>query len=52
MTRYLLAVNYAERVARTPMTEWTPEEIKAHLDYHEALHKGLVGSGELVDSRF
>ena len=50
MTRYLLVVNFEEGVCATPMEEWKPEEITAHLDYYKALHKELVGSGELVES--
>ena len=51
MTRYLLGVTFAEGVAETPMAEWKPAEIKAHLDYYEALHQELLSSGELVDSQ-
>ena len=50
MTRYLLVVNFEGGVVETPMEEWKPEEITAHLDYYEALHKELVDSGELVES--
>ncbi len=50
MTRYLLAVNFEGGVVETPMEEWKPEEITAHLDYYRALHKELVSSGELVQS--
>jgi hypothetical protein len=50
MTRYLRAVNFEGGVAETPMEEWKPEEITAHLDYYKALHQELVSSGELVES--
>jgi hypothetical protein len=50
MTRYLLGVNFEGGVVDTPMEEWKPEEITAHLDYYEALHRELVASGELVQS--
>jgi hypothetical protein len=50
MTRYLLAVNFEGGVVDTPMEEWKPEEITAHLDYYEKLHKELVDSGELAGS--
>jgi hypothetical protein len=50
MTRYLLAVDFQPGVVETPMPEWKPEEITAHLDYYGALHAELVASGELVDS--
>jgi hypothetical protein len=50
MARYLLAVNFTPGPLETPMDEWKPEEITAHLDYYRALHKELVESGELVES--
>ena len=50
MTRYLLAIDFRGGIVDTPMSEWTPEEIAAHLDYYKALHRELVNSGELVDS--
>jgi hypothetical protein len=50
MTRYLLAVNFEGGAVDTPMDEWKPEEIAAHLDYYKALNAELVGSGELVQS--
>ena len=50
MTRYLLAVDFQPGAVETPMEEWKPEEIAAHLDYYKALHKELVASGELAQS--
>jgi hypothetical protein len=50
MSRYLLAVSFEGGVVDTPMDEWKPEEITAHLDYYKALHQELVASGELVES--
>ena len=50
MTRYLLVVNFEGGVCETPMEEWKPEEVTAHLDYYGALHRELVESGELVES--
>ena len=48
--KYLLIVNFEPGVAHTPMDEWKPEEIEAHLDYYRALERELVASGELVQS--
>ena len=48
--KYLLGVNFAPGVAETPMEEWKPEEIDAHLDYYRALNKELEESGELVQT--
>ena len=50
MPRYLLGVNFEGGVVETPMEEWKPEEITAHLDYYKALGKELVASGERVQS--
>jgi hypothetical protein len=50
MPRYLLAVNFEGGVVDTPMEEWEPEEIQAHLDYYKALGRELVASGERVQS--
>ena len=50
MTRYLLIVNFESGIDETPIEEWKPEEVTAHLDYYRALHKELVASGELVAS--
>jgi hypothetical protein len=50
MARYLLSVNFEPGVIDTPMEEWKPEEVDAHMDYYRALHHELVASGELVQS--
>ena len=50
MTRYLLAVDFQPGVVDTPMSEWKPEEITAHLEYYGALNRELVANGELVDA--
>jgi hypothetical protein len=50
MTKFLLSVNFERGAVDTPMEEWKPEEITAHLDYYKALHRELVASGELVQS--
>ena len=50
MALYLLAVNFDGGAVDTPMEEWKPEEVDAHLDHYRALHRELVESGELVAS--
>jgi hypothetical protein len=50
VTRYLLAVDFQPGVVDTPMSEWKPEEITAHLDYYGALNRELIATGELVDT--
>ena len=49
MTRYLVGVTFEPGVVDTPMEEWRPEDIQAHLDYYAALNRELKASGELVD---
>ncbi len=51
MTKFLLTVDYNGGVIETPMTEWAPEEIKAHMDYYRALNVELTESGELVEQQ-
>ena len=48
--KYVLIVNFQPGVVGTPMEEWKPAEIEAHLDYYRALERELVSSGELVAS--
>jgi hypothetical protein len=50
MTRYLLVTDFQPGADDTPMEDWKPAEITAHLDYYKAVHKELVDSGELVES--
>jgi hypothetical protein len=50
MPRYALIVNFEGGVVDTPMEEWQPEEVTAHLDYYAALAQELIASGERVQS--
>lgn len=34
-----------------PMTEWAPQDIKAHIEFQQALNQELAGRGELVDAQ-
>src|SRR4051794_13467343 len=50
--RYMLLMNYgATPVCDTPMGEWTPEEIKDHIDFQHKLGAELTERGELVDAQ-
>ena len=51
MPKYLLTVDYNGGVVDTPMSESTPEDIKAHMDYYRVLLTDLRDSGELVDDQ-
>jgi len=48
MTRYLLIVNFQPGVVDTPMEEWQPEEVEAHLDYYRRLNRELEANGEML----
>jgi hypothetical protein len=48
----MLLQNYAGgEGANVPMTEWSPEDVKAHIDFQVILNKELTDKGELVDAQ-
>jgi hypothetical protein len=50
--RFMLLQNYGEVESHCPpMTEWTPSDIKAHIEFQQALNKELTERGELVDAQ-
>lgn len=50
--RFMLLQNYGEAESGcTPMTEWSPDDIRAHIDFQHALNHELMQSGELVDAQ-
>ncbi|MBL7257792.1 YciI family protein [Paractinoplanes lichenicola] len=51
MPKYILIVDHRPGVVTTPMDEWKPDDIKAHMDYYGALQRELLDSGELVDQQ-
>jgi hypothetical protein len=50
MAKYLLIVDFQPGVAETPMEEWRPDEVEAHLAYYGALNRELLATGELVQT--
>ena len=46
--KFLLIVDFQPGIDDTPMEEWEPEEVEAHLDYYRALNRELEATGELV----
>jgi hypothetical protein len=50
MPKYALIVDFQPGLSETPMEEWEPGEVEAHLDYYKALGRELVESGERVQS--
>ena len=50
--RYMLLQNYGGVESDCePMTEWTPGEVKAHIDFQQAMNQELIERGELVDAQ-
>jgi hypothetical protein len=50
--RFMLLQNYGEvESGCPPMTEWTPGDIKAHIEFQQVLNDELAGRGELVDAQ-
>jgi hypothetical protein len=48
MPRFLLIVNHEGGDTDTPMGEWDPSEVSAHMSYYEALNRELAENGELL----
>ena len=50
--RFMLLQNYgAAESDCAPMTEWSPAEIKVHVEFQQALNAELAERGELVDAQ-
>ncbi|GAB2675715.1 YciI family protein [Nocardia goodfellowii] len=50
--KYMLLKTYRETAyCHTPIGEWAPEDIVAHIEFQRALGEELAKSGELVDAQ-
>jgi hypothetical protein len=50
--RFMLLQNYGQVESDcAPMTEWSPGDIKAHIEFQQALNAELAELGELVDAQ-
>ncbi len=50
--RFMLLQNYGEvESGCPPMSEWTPEDIQAHIEFQQTLNAQLTELGELVDAQ-
>ena len=50
--RFMLLQNYGQvESGCSPMPEWSPEDIKAHIAFQQAMNEELTESGELVDAQ-
>jgi hypothetical protein len=50
--RFMLLQNYEPTEATsTPMTEWAPGDVKAHIEFQQSVNQELAARGELVDAQ-
>jgi hypothetical protein len=50
--RFMLLQNYGQVESDCPpMTEWSPGDVKAHIEFQQALNQELFERGELVDAQ-
>jgi hypothetical protein len=50
--RFMLMQNYGGLESEcAPMNEWTPEEVRAHIEFQQELNRRLEELGELVDAQ-
>ena len=50
--RYMLLQNYGPTESDCPpMSQWSPADIKAHIEFQQALNAELFDRGELVDAQ-
>jgi hypothetical protein len=50
--RYMLLQNYGGTESGCPpMSQWSPADIKAHIEFQQALNAELLDRGELVDAQ-
>ena len=50
MTKYVLIVDFQPGVAETPIEEWQPQEVQAHLDYYARLRREVpYGRASRID---
>ena len=51
--RYMLLQAYGgvELEDCPPITEWAPDDVRAHIDFQQTLNTELLASGELVDAQ-
>jgi hypothetical protein len=52
MTKFLLLQSYEGGVGcDVPISQWSPQDITAHIEFQRALNDELTASGELVDAQ-
>ena len=48
MPKFLVMVKHDSGTAGTPMDEWDPADIRAHMAYYEKMQRELLAAGEQV----
>ncbi|HWO66186.1 MAG TPA: YciI family protein [Umezawaea sp.] len=51
MPKFMLLMSYQKIEGVEPITSWAPGDIKAHIDFQQALGQELTDKGELVDGQ-
>ncbi|AHK29474.1 hypothetical protein Pd630_LPD02249 [Rhodococcus opacus PD630] len=52
MPKFMLLQHYEGGAGcDVPMTEWTPEDVQAHIRFQQDLNAELIAKGELVDAQ-
>ncbi|MCS7479256.1 YciI family protein [Umezawaea endophytica] len=51
MPKFMLLMSYQKIEGVEPITTWAPGDIKAHIDFQQALGQELSDKGELVDGQ-
>ncbi len=51
MPKFMLLMSYQKIEGVEPITSWAPGDIKAHIDFQQALGQELADKGELVDGQ-
>ncbi len=50
--RFMLLQNYGEVGSGcAPMSEWSPDDVRAHIEFQQTLNRELAELGELVDAQ-
>jgi len=44
MAKYVLIVDFQPGVEETPMEEWQPEEVEAHMAHYRAINRELLAT--------
>ena len=51
MAKYLLIQHYEGGGCDRPMGTWEPADVRAHIEFQQALNEALTAAGELVDAQ-